>query len=62
LAVQAPQPNIAVPWPNPASRPCEDQTLEGRVSAKGAAGFLHKPIEAEQLHAAIAAALRPLAS
>jgi CheY-like chemotaxis protein len=40
----------------------QDQALEGQVRAKGAAGFLRKPIEAEQLLSAIAAALKPLAS
>jgi len=40
----------------------EDQALEGQVRAKGAAGFLRKPIEAEKLLAAIAAALKPLAT
>ena len=39
-----------------------DQALEGQVRAKGAAGFFRKPIEAEKLLAAIAAALTPLAS
>ncbi len=37
----------------------QDQALEGQVRAKGAAGFLRKPIEAEQLLAAIATALKP---
>jgi FixJ family two-component response regulator len=40
----------------------DDQSLEGDVRAKGAAGFLHKPIGSESLLAAIAAALKPLAS
>jgi FixJ family two-component response regulator len=40
----------------------EDQTLEGQVRTKGAVGFLRKPIEAEKLLAAIATALKPLAT
>ena len=37
-----------------------DQALEGEVRAKGAAGFIRKPIDSEQLLAAIATALKPL--
>ena len=40
----------------------EDQTLEGQVRGKGAAGFVRKPIDAGTLLAAIEAALKPLAS
>jgi DNA-binding response OmpR family regulator len=40
----------------------DDQSLEGQVRSAGAAGFLRKPIDADKLLAAIAAALKPLAS
>jgi CheY-like chemotaxis protein len=40
----------------------EDPALEGQVRSAGAAGFLRKPIDADKLLAAIAAALKPLAS
>lgn len=39
-----------------------DQALEGEVRAKGAAGFIRKPIDSERLLAAMTAALKPLAS
>jgi FixJ family two-component response regulator len=39
----------------------EDPALEGEVRAKGAAGFLRKPVDSEKLLAAIGAALKPLA-
>ena len=39
----------------------EDQTLEGQVRAKGAAGFVRKPIDSATLLAAIEAALKPFA-
>lgn len=40
----------------------DDRDLEAQVRAKGAAGFLHKPIGSEPLLAAVAAALKPLAT
>ena len=40
----------------------EDPALEGQVRAKGAAGFLRKPIDGERLLAAITAALKPIAT
>lgn len=40
----------------------QDQALESQVRSAGAAGFLRKPIASDQLLAAIAAALKPLAS
>lgn len=39
-----------------------DQALEGEVRAKGAVGFIRKPIDSERLLAALSAALKPLAS
>jgi FixJ family two-component response regulator len=39
----------------------EDPALEGEVRAKGAVGFIRKPVDSEKLLAAIGAALKPLA-
>jgi len=39
----------------------EDQSLEGQVRTKGAAGFIRKPVTSDMLLAAITAALKPLA-
>ncbi len=38
-----------------------DQALESQVRAKGAAGFIRKPVEPDRLLAAITDALKPLA-
>jgi FixJ family two-component response regulator len=39
----------------------EDPALEGQARAKGAGGFIRKPVDSETLLAAIGAALKPLA-
>ncbi|HEY6223364.1 MAG TPA: response regulator [Gemmatimonadales bacterium] len=37
----------------------QDQSLEGEVRGKGAAGFIRKPVDPERLLAAITTALKP---